>query len=74
MCHSLYADIAASVRGTFRIINLEFLPAYNDSRSLEYFEITQTIIDEVIPKYCMFCSCVHLTWLSKFNISILFML
>ncbi|XP_028416436.1 fibrillin-2-like [Dendronephthya gigantea] len=36
-------DIQASVEGQFVIINLVYIPAYNDPQSVEYFQITQLL-------------------------------
>ncbi|XP_028414303.1 fibrillin-2-like [Dendronephthya gigantea] len=44
-------DIQASVEGQFVIINRVFIPAYNDTQSLEYFQITQVLIIELTNLY-----------------------
>ncbi|XP_028406421.1 fibrillin-3-like [Dendronephthya gigantea] len=44
-------DIQASVEGQFVIINRVYKPAYNDTQSLEYYEITQLLIIELTNLY-----------------------
>jgi hypothetical protein len=44
---SFLLDVAASVQGRLRIINVEFIQEYSNRGSKEYFEISQKIIMEV---------------------------
>ncbi|XP_028390636.1 matrilin-2-like, partial [Dendronephthya gigantea] len=44
-------DIQASVQGEFRIINRQYIPAFNIINSAEYFEFTEMLINELTSLY-----------------------
>ncbi|XP_028390643.1 uncharacterized protein LOC114515559 [Dendronephthya gigantea] len=44
-------DIQASVQGEFRIINRQYIPAFNNKNSAEYFQFTEMLIKELTSLY-----------------------
>ncbi|XP_028390644.1 uncharacterized protein LOC114515560 [Dendronephthya gigantea] len=44
-------DIQASVQGEFRIINRQYIPAFDNKNSAEYFEFTEMLINELTSLY-----------------------